>query len=431
MLISATIDNVLSYDAPVTFSMRAGKITRQHMDHVVKISGLSILRGAIIYGPNASGKSNFFGAIGILLAMLRSDNCRIALQCRYKSAQRSRRYMAWEIVFSNGDAVYRYFVKTDGLMIAEETLDLYGNDGLENIFSRQRLSVKFGVGFKDDWYANRSFRSNGFLLAKFLSDGIADRVDSIDGSQKIFQAISALLDIHVIGPQSIPRDRSLGKLLKIQEFKEFLEGLLKVADLGIDGVSWRECSRREANMIIAKVYADSMPPDGDDTRFKEFRDSMWMVTTKDSKTTVYELRFMHKGVAFRIGEESDGTVRLFHLSVFLFSLMHSDSVWMVDEIDCHMHPFLSFYLLQKFLAAKGSSAQLIVSAHDTNLMTHDIWRTDEVWFAEKRVDGSSDLYSLYQFTPRFDKNLQKGYLQGMYGAIPHLGGEMLYGKKKS
>jgi AAA15 family ATPase/GTPase len=76
---------------------------------------------------------------------------------------------------------------------------------------------------------------------------------------------------------------------------------------------------------------------------------------------------------------------------------------------------------------ENAESQLIVTLHDTNLMTHDIWRADEIWFAEKRVDGSSDLYSLYQFTPRFDKRLEKGYRQGLYGAMPHIGGEMLNG----
>ena len=59
--------------------------------------------------------------------------------------------------------------------------------------------------------------------------------------------------------------------------------------------------------------------------------------------------------------------------------------------------------------------------HDLNLMTNELWRSDEIWFTEKRVDGSTDMYSLYQFKPRFDKNLRKGYMQGKYGAIPMIG----------
>ena len=67
----------------------------------------------------------------------------------------------------------------------------------------------------------------------------------------------------------------------------------------------------------------------------------------------------------------------------------------------------------------------VVTAHDTNLMTRDLWRDDEVWFVEKRSDGSSNMYSLSQFSPKRDKNLSRGYLKGLYGALPCIGGHMV------
>ena len=82
---------------------------------------------------------------------------------------------------------------------------------------------------------------------------------------------------------------------------------------------------------------------------------------------------------------------------------------------------MSKFLIQEHMENDKSRGQLIVTLHDLNLMSNEIWRTDEIWFAEKRQDGSSDLYSLYQFTPRFDKDLQNGYMQGKYGAIPMIG----------
>ena len=130
----------------------------------------------------------------------------------------------------------------------------------------------------------------------------------------------------------------------------------------------------------------------------------------------------------RAEAESDGTVRLIHLSPMLYQMYKGHGTWFIDEADCHIHPVLMRYLLKSFMECKVDDVQLVITVHDTNLMTHDIWRTDEIWFAEKRVDGSSDLYSLYQFQPRHDKNLEKGYLQGLYGALPCLGGEMVYGE---
>ena len=139
-----------------------------------------------------------------------------------------------------------------------------------------------------------------------------------------------------------------------------------------------------------------------------------------------EFRLQHNGVSLRAESESGGTVRLIQLSPMLYQLYKGCGTWFIDEADCHMHPVLMRHLLKSFMGRKSDGAQLVVTLHDTNLMSHDIWRTDEIWFAEKRVDGSSDLYSLYQFQPRHDKNLEKGYLQGLYGALPCLGGEMAH-----
>ena len=162
-------------------------------------------------------------------------------------------------------------------------------------------------------------------------------------------------------------------------------------------------------------------------RFVKYRGSLWGVGKNGDRQIVYELRFVHKGVPMRMAEESEGTIRMFELSVFLYSFKVEQRTWFVDEIDCHMHSFLTYHVLKKIMEMPNVRSQIIVTAHDTTLMDHEIWRTDEVWFAEKRMDGSSDIYSLYQYTPRFDKKLAKGYRQGLYGAIPHIGGEMLNG----
>ena len=430
MLIRATIENVLSYDAPVVFSMEAGRITRQHMDHVVKVNGARVLRGAIMYGPNAAGKSNFITALYLLVRMLRHDSCRLAFGKHFRLTPRPRRLMSWELIYSHGNAVFRYVVKTDGMMVAEEVLDVIENDDFVNVFTRNKLAVRFGEKFRDEWFGNRSFQSSGFLLQKFFSDGIIERAETISGAPKVVDAIRGLRMFKIIGPYSIPVPDSLGTLLNVGEFTDFLEQILKVADLGIDGVFWRECLRREADMVLSHSGIDG-DLDFGGSKFFEWRNSMWVITVDGKKRSVRELRFKHKGVPMPMGNESDGTIRMLHLSVFLFSLAMIDNIWLIDEIDSHLHPFLTRYILQEFLSTRESAAQIIATAHDTTLMTHDIWRTDEVWFAEKRVDGSSDLYSLYKYTPRFDKKLDKGYLQGLYGAIPSIGGEMLdYGKTR-
>ena len=426
MLIKATIENFLSYDVPATLSLIAGKITKQHNEQVTRINGVSVLRGAILYGPNASGKSNFLKAMSKLMEMVNGDSCRYALRCQFRLTDKPRPDMAWDVVYSRNDRIFRYYVKTDGIAVKEEKLNLLVEDEKE-IFVREGLSVRYGEMIKNkSWYEGRTFEQSGFLVRTLKRDGILERRGEIDQADIVADAIDGLQNLIVLGYDPRPEAQYLGSLLSADDFAKFLKRLMTVADVGITDIVWHECTRDEA-IRIADRHLSVTDTMHDGVRFVKDGQTLWMVTVQHGKILVQELNFVHNGITMSLAEESDGTIRLFNLSVFLYNLMKQSTVWMVDEIDCHLHPCIAYKILKEFMTMPDAKSQLIVTAHDTSLMTHDIWRTDEVWFAEKRLDGSSDLYSLYQFTPRFDKRLEKGYRQGLYGAMPHIGGEMLNG----
>ena len=181
MLVKATIENILSYDAPTTFSLVAGKITKQHTEQVRNVNGVSVLRGAIVYGPNAAGKSNLLKAILALTQMLNGDSCRYSYGCQFKLTGNPRSDMSWDIVFSREGRIYRYLVKTDGVSISEERLWLV-SDEEEMVFERIGINVSFGKMFSDrTWYEGRSFEKSGFVICTLKRDGIIDRRDSIFG----------------------------------------------------------------------------------------------------------------------------------------------------------------------------------------------------------------------------------------------------------
>lgn len=98
----------------------------------------------------------------------------------------------------------------------------------------------------------------------------------------------------------------------------------------------------------------------------------------------------------------------------------TNSIALIDELDSSLHPVMVRYLLQNCMEPEQQS-QLITTLHNINLLSQELWRVDQIWFAEKSIDGRSKLYSLQQFAPRFDKNVLKDYLHGAYGAVPALG----------
>ncbi|MCD8264035.1 MAG: hypothetical protein LUD02_07645, partial [Tannerellaceae bacterium] len=78
-------------------------------------------------------------------------------------------------------------------------------------------------------------------------------------------------------------------------------------------------------------------------------------------------------------------------------------------------------LIRKFSLDKETKGQLIFTTHESNLMDQEIFRQDEIWFAEKDINGSTDIYSLSDFKEHSTIDIRKGYLTGRYGSIPFLG----------
>ena len=128
-----------------------------------------------------------------------------------------------------------------------------------------------------------------------------------------------------------------------------------------------------------------------------------------------------KSVLFDLDEESDGTVRLLDFVPAFRSVISKQKVFVIDEIERSIHPLLIKELVQKFSLDPNSKGQLIFSTHESNLLDQKIFRQDEIWFAEKNKDGSTDLYSLNDFKEHKTIDIQKGYLNGRYGSIPFLG----------
>ena len=121
--------------------------------------------------------------------------------------------------------------------------------------------------------------------------------------------------------------------------------------------------------------------------------------------------------------ESRGTINAFFLAPSFKSALEEGMTIVIDEIDSGLHPSIVQYLVSLFNDSNNNinGAQLIFNTHDISLLDLDIFRRDQIYFTEKRYDtATSELYSLASFAPRKTENIQKGYLQGRYGAIPNI-----------
>jgi AAA15 family ATPase/GTPase len=132
------------------------------------------------------------------------------------------------------------------------------------------------------------------------------------------------------------------------------------------------------------------------------------------------------GISLPLEMESEGTRTWLSLADPLLTVLETGSVLCVDELDRSLHPRLALEVVHIFgdPVRNPKNAQLIFNTHDTallgNLLSGSGLRPDEVWFVEKDTAGATHLYPLTDFKPRRDENLERGYLQGRYRAIPFI-----------
>lgn len=134
------------------------------------------------------------------------------------------------------------------------------------------------------------------------------------------------------------------------------------------------------------------------------------------KTILFE--HGNKDIMFSLSEESDGTRRLLELIEILFS-DNCNKIYIIDEIDRSLHPQLTYKLIETYLkSAADKQMQLIVTTHESRLLDFDLLRRDEIWFVNKDKSGATEVYSLDAYNERFDKKIDKAYLEGRYGGVP-------------
>jgi AAA15 family ATPase/GTPase len=443
MLAQFTVENFLSFDQPTTFSMLAAAGDQQHPAHVVT-EGIGrtppLLRAAAIYGANAAGKSNLVKAIrfarDLILDGTRSG--RTIPVTPFRLTQEKGRSSRFEFIFTLDGVPYSYGFVLTPTQILEEWLYATPNRNEVRCFERatlesQDVKIEFGKSFagksKEDSqfleFVARATLPNQLFLTKADDNNVA----------KVAPVIHWFRDVLTIISADAPHRALEGTILSSVELKSFMQRLLRAADTGIDAIEFEivkeDINRYLPEDLIAEIEQTLQEADADVamTVESEFGRRFFLQRGADAKPELILLKTQHRTeqnhvVHFALEEESEGTQRLIHLTPGLFSLKQGrEKVVVLDELDRRLHPLLSRLLVETALDCdkETNRSQLIFTTHETSLLDLDLLRRDEIWFVEKDRSGSSRLYSLAEFKPRADLKIEKGYLNGRFGAIPFIG----------
>lgn len=384
----------------------------------IEVAGLKeqVLPAALVYGANASGKSNLLGALSAMC-----EHVRDSFHKRAPNAGVPRdpfrlddvsidRATEFDIDFIVDGVRYEYGFACNDARFTAEWLYAYPAGSRQVWLERNNDDFRFGRGLKGENKTIASItRSNSLFIstaAQHSHKQVAELYNCL--------ARGIALDLSVeISAAEI--DMNAGIL--DSELVEFL----RYADVGIVDVRKDEISpdERAAHEKILENLKAAFAEQGE-IKLNVPSHRIRFGHSTNSGTTAY----------LDLSAESRGTLRLTKLVYFALAALRHGKVVVIDELDASLHTLLASRLIELFgnpkLNPKG--AQLLATTHDTHLLCSPAIRRDQIWFAEKNREGATSIYPLTDIRTRAEDNLERGYLQGRFGAIPFLGSvEELFG----
>ncbi len=436
MLIRFTVENYRSFNERQVFSMAAGKHTR-HKEQVVVANGKRLLKAGVVFGANASGKSNLIKAINF--------GKNVALK-GIKNSMTMNRHFRIDPIAINRPGVFQYDFLSNGHIYSygfaisytkniflSEWLYLCDDNKEICIFDRaegESVSTDLSFTNAEDEQRFTIYADDVTDNTSFLAEICSHKLRDIEEFDSFFDVLDWFTSLIIIFPETKYRD--LGQLFKNDENDSFGK-LLNYFDTGIEEVITAVKPIEEVlaflpDKIKNDVIHDIQEGFDEDNKKATTVDvtiigKRFSFTKKDGVIVGSQLTMNHGNPTdlFELDDESDGTRRLFDL-IPLYRKGKENYVIFVDEIDRSFHTKLTLEFLQKFFEkTEGIKSQIIVTLHDSNVMNLNIFRQDEIWFVERKEDHSSEIYSLNKFKERFDHSVAKDYLLGRYGAVPNFG----------
>lgn len=419
MLLEFTIGNFLSFKTKKTLSLEATSIKEHLETNVVRLDRFQLLRGAVIYGANAGGKSNLIKAMSTMRRIVKqsfdaSSTDELGITPFLLSTETSDKPSFFEILFLIGGIRYRYGFEVDNISVKSEWLFESRKKSEKPLFIREGDGIDVSPSFKEAKDLEEKTRDNALFLSV---------IDQFNGTtaKLIMKWFSNFITISGLSHERYKNVTF--EMLEDENTKPQLLNFYKKLDLGFDEIDLEK--KPFDTKDITKLFNEEIA--------KQFISDFEGKSKIDIKTVHKKYNNENEVVGFEKfdmrRQESSGTNKVFNISGPVFDVLKDGGVLIIDELDASLHPLLTLMITKLFSSAdfNKTNAQLIFATHDTNLFEYGHYRRDQIYFVEKDVYGASDLYSLVEYKEdggkkiRKDRSFEKDYIQGRYGAIPFIG----------
>lgn len=392
MLIQFTIENHRSIKESAVISFAASK-DKSLEEYLLPLDAKKSLLPAIaIYGANAAGKSNVLHAMMTMRDMVVGEAAKASKgqKLPWEPFGSTKEPTSFEIVFTYQNVRYAYGFSFDDKKIYSEYLYHWPNGREALIFSRENDEYEFRENVNEQiTLSNRTPENKLYLVSS--NDW---NLPQTENAYKWFlEKLTFLMEEEPATSETVAQIVS-GDDKKARILKELL-----LADLGITDVTIKNLSGKNPTIMTTH-----------------------RILREDESVEYFQLS---------MDQESAGTQHFFARIGGWLQALENGALLVVDEIEDSLHPLLTKRLVEMVQdkTVNTNGAQLIFTTHDAMLLDLDFFRRDQIWFAEKDDRScATELYPLTSFSPRKGENVRKGYLKGRFGAIPFIGGDVLWEK---
>lgn len=436
MLLKFKFSNWASFKNEAEFTM-LGTLERQHQERVPRMKHYGqkkVLPIASLYGGNASGKTKFIQAMAFAKNFIVEGvgvDSFIAVQPYRPAADSEQKPTTFEFLILVDEDIFGFsFSLTPKRVLSERLFKMKGDTEIE-LYARTLDTIVLRNDLADLPFLNFAFkgtRENQLFLNNSVMQKGLQFVPVFDWFRN---------QLEIITPDS--------RYIPIEQFFQAqsplcnrIQASLSQLDTGIASlrgipVAWSDFPASDTEKErLAKIVQEG-------TVFRmRLRNDTFVVKRTSGELAAEKMVAIHVGedgreTPFNMSWESDGTLRVIDLlpAFFTMGAKSSKKVFLIDELDRSLHPSLTRYLVETYLAevTPDSRTQIIFTTHDVQLMDQKLFRRDEMWAMERSVINGSVLIPFSDFNSdiRYDKDIRKSYLQGRMGGVPLISGELAFG----
>lgn len=408
MPLELRLTNFFSIKDEITIDFRAANLqskqARELTENVFDYDDIRVLKTMALYGANASGKSNIIKAIRFCILMItqshaHNENTIFSFK-PFKFDGFPEKPSSFFIRFVKDTIEFEYSFELTNHQIIKESLFYYPNGRITKIYERNESA---GKNKKDIYsFGNQISRPLDVAESTSVKTLFLSRASQMDRelAKSIYNFIASNFVLDMVPPSPA------GLQLHFELYKRELLEALQIADSDII-----ELKLRKEKLPAFNLHFNPLREHGILSGKSENIEEQLYISSFHRRNPEEPFDFF--------SEESAGTQRLLLLLLTIIDVTKNNKILVLDEIESNLHPQIVNLILKLF--NKSRSAQLLYATHNTHLLSLNRLRKDQIIFCNKKEDGSTEVYSLYDF-PEFREtmDLEKAYLQGRFDAVPYI-----------